>query len=238
MSATGLGTTSDTPRDVYLAACADICSHFAERGFRFAKSGPHANKKIGEFRLQIGFQSSARNIAGVGIRMWISGKVFSTKLKEWRAKYSELEPLDYVAGCQLQNLTSSQIETDWDLADSITRPSTIQRAVSTIKMVALPYFEQFEDLESMIRKLQDFDVPAMPINRVIEFLMCFADPNAARNAGANFLVRHPEFVADYKRDFCRYAERGLQYRTPSSYSLQLAFSSHLFQLGDLTEASA
>ena len=225
----------EAPRDVFIAACAAISHPFTDRGFRFAKSGPHTVKNAGEFRYRIGFASTSKNMAGVSVRMWISGRVLSPKLKAWRKTYSELQPLDYVAGCQLQNLTEESVCNVWDFANQVNRQSMTTAAVQAVDSVVLPYFSQFDDLDSIIQTLQQRDICAMPINRVIEFLICFAGADAARNAGARFLIRNPQFVRNYQRDFTRYAERGIHHKAPSSHAGHLAFASHLFELGNLCE---
>lgn len=74
----------------------------------------------------------------------------------------------------------------------------------------------------------------MGIDRVVEFLICFASPVAARTAAANFLERRPDLVSEYIREYGRYGESGLQHRHASGYAAQLARASHLFGFGDLT----
>jgi hypothetical protein len=74
----------------------------------------------------------------------------------------------------------------------------------------------------------------MSIDGVVEFLMCFADQPTARLAGANFFKRRPDLVRSYRREFQKYAERGLDWALPSGYAKELAFASHVFRFGDLT----
>lgn len=235
---TGAAPTPESPREVHAAACAKIASHLSGRGYRFAKSGPHATRKHGDFTYQIGFQSSHKNVTGVSVKLWIHGTVFSKRLETWRSSHPHLRVIDYVAGGQIGNLTDDTIWHDWNLADPNTRQATIDAAISAIESVAMPYFAQFDDIKVFLPKLQHSDVPSMPIDRVIEFLMCFADHQAARTAGANFLKRHPNLVNSYIRDLQRYADRGLDWSQPSGYARQLAFASHLFDFGDLTQHGA
>lgn len=234
----GVDSAPESPREIYAAACAEIATHFSGRGYRFAKSGPHATRKSGDFTYQIGFQSSHKNVAGVTVKLWVHGTVFSKRLETWRSSHPQLRVIDYVAGGQIGNLTDDTIWHDWNLADPNTRQSTIDAVILTIESVAMPYFAQFDDLKVLIPKLQHSDVPSMPIDCAIEFLMCFADHHAAKTAGANFLKRHPNLVHSYTRDLQRYADRGLDWSPPSGYARQLAFASHLFDFGDLTQNSA
>ncbi len=226
---------SESPRLIYIDACSKIAAHFADRGFRFAKSGPHISRKCGEFTFRISFQSSRDNLAGSTVKLWIHGTVFSKKLQRWRMSYPGLQAMDYVAGGQIGNLSEEATWYDWDLAQAKRRQSTITEAIPKLERIALPYFAQFEALDSFTVKLQQMDIPSMSIDRVAEFLMCFADRAAARNAAVNFLVRNPQLVSNYKRDFGRYAERGLQYKGPSGSAGKLAYLSHLFGFGDITE---
>ena len=75
--------------------------------------------------------------------------------------------------------------------------------------------------------------PAL-VDRAVEFLMCFADQSTARSAAVSFLKRRPDLVRGYRRDFERYAERGLDSEHPSGYAKQLAFASHAYKPDDLT----
>lgn len=234
----GVDSTPESPREVYAAACAEIAAHLSRSGYRFAKSGPHATRRDGDFTYQIRFQSSHDNVAGVTVKLWIHGVVLSKRLENWRSSHPQLRAIDYVAGGQIGNLSDETMWHDWNLADPSTRQSTIDSAVSVIECVALPYFAQFDDLEALLAKLQHSDVPSMPIDRVLEFLMCFADREAAKTAGANFLKRHPNLVNSYSRELQGYADRGLDWSLPSGHARQLAFASHLFDFGDLTQDGA
>jgi len=224
----------ETPRDIFASACAQISSRLADSGFRFAKSGPHAARKSGDFTFRVAFQSSHRNVAGAIVKLWINGTVFSKKIEGWRNAYPLLHGADYVAGGPVGNLTANPIFHDWNLADPATRTSVIETATETVLSVAVPYFSQFEDLDGLVAKAQANDIPSMPIDKAVEFLQCFSNSVAAKNAATNFLGRHPNLVSNYVRDFGRYAEYGLEYRRASGYAAQLALASHLFGFGDLT----
>jgi hypothetical protein len=225
----------ESPRDVYLAACASIGSHLEESfGFIFSKTGPHARRRSGDFTFQIRFQSDRDNIAGERVGLWVHGNVSSSKIKKWRESQPLLHASDHVAGGQLGNLQSNHCWLDWDLADATKRDEVVRDAICAIEDLALPYFARFEDLPSLFKLLVNEDLPAMDIEDVIQFLICFADPSTARSATANFLKRRPDLISEYRRDFERYVERGLGSRHPSGYADQLAFASRAFSFGDLT----
>jgi hypothetical protein len=232
-------TGLETPRDVYLAACASIGAHLEESlGFKFAKSGPHSRKRSSEFTFQIGFQSSRHNIAGEHVNLCIHGNVWSARIKKWREEQVFLHSSDYVAGGQIGNLQADHCWLDWELGDPHKRDETIRDAIKAIEELAFPYFAKFEELPSLFRFLVERDLPAMTIDRVVEFLMCFADQPTARLAATNFLKRRPDLVRAYQVEYERYAELGFDSIHPSGYAKQLAFASHAFKFGDVTELSA
>jgi hypothetical protein len=217
----GTAAGQESPRDVYRAACAFIGAYLDESfGFKYSKSGPHARRKSGDFTFQISFQSDRNNVPGERVGLWIHANV--------------LRRSDYVAGGQLGNLQKNHCWLDWDLADAIKRDEVIRDAIRAIEELALPYFAKFEDLPSLFKLLVNEDFPAMDIDRVVEFLMAFADQSTARLAAASFLKRRPDLVGAYRRDFERYAESGLDSQYPSGYAQKLAFASHAFEFGDLT----
>lgn len=224
----------ESPREIFLAACTEIAARFSDRGFRFAKSGPHARKKAGDFTYQISFQSSHSNVAGASVKLSIHGTVFSKRLEAWRASHPQLRASDYVAGGQIGNLSDKAEWCDWDLADRNVRQSTIDSAVAAIESIAIAYFAQFDELDVLMPKLQQSDIPSMTIDNVIEFLLCFADHERAKTAAVHFLHRRPDLAGSYMQEFQWYSERGLDSSRPSGYAKTLAFFSHLFQFGDLT----
>jgi hypothetical protein len=233
----GTSPGQESPRDVYLAACASIGAYLDESfGFRYSKSGPHARRRSGDFTFEVSFQSDRNNVSGERVGLWIHGTVSSSRLQKWRASHPPLHPFDYVAGGQLGNLQANHCWLDWDLADAAKRDEVIRDAIRAIEELAFPYFARFEDLPSLFELLVHEDLPAMTINRVVEFLACFADRSTARSAAASFLERRPDLVGAYRRDFEHYAERGLASQHPSGYAQQLAFASHAFEFGDLTAA--
>ncbi len=231
----GTQTGCEPPRDVYLAACSSIGAHLEESfGFRFAKSGPHARKPSGDFTFQISFQSSHHNVAGEHVNLSIHANVWSARIKKWHREQPFPSSFNYVAGGQIGNLQEDHRWLDWELADPHTRDETIRDALRAIEELAFPYFAKFENLPALFELLIAKDLPAMTIDRVVEFLMCFADQPTARLAAANFLRRKLDLVRPYQRDYARYAESGLDAGHPSGYAKQLAYASHAFAFGDLT----
>jgi|GEM_PF-1941837 len=235
----GTQTGLETPRDVYLAACTSIGAHLEESfGFKFAKSGPHSRKRSGDFTFQISFQSSHHNIAGEHVNLCVHGAVLSARIKKWREEQPFLRSSDYVAGGQIGNLQADHCWLDWELSDSHKRDETIRDAIEVIEELAFPYFAKFEELPSLFQFLVEGDLPGMPIDRVVEFLICFADQPTARQAATNFLKRRPDLLQTYRVEYERYAKLGLDSIHPTGYAEQLAFEAHAFKFGDVAESSA
>jgi hypothetical protein len=231
----GTSSGQESPRDVYLAACASIGSYLEESfGFKYSKSGPYARRRSGDFTFHIRFQSDRNNVSGERVGLWIHAYVRSSRIKKWRDSQPLLHSLDHVAGGQIGNLQANHCWLDWELAEPINRDEAIRDAIKAIEELAFPYFAKFEELPPLFELLVKDDLPEMDIDRVVEFLMCFADQPTARLAAANFLKRRPDLLRAYRRDFERYTERGLDSDHPSGYAKKLAFASHVFRFGDLT----
>ena len=234
----GTPAGTESPRDVFLSACASIAAAFEPSGYKYAKSGPHFRKRSGGFTFQVSFQSSHNNVAGEHVCMWIHGTVFARRIKKWREQQANVHPSDYVAGGQIGNLQADCAWLEWELADPRNRDSAIADAISTIEQLAFPYFAMFEDLPCLTSRLLAGELPSMPIDRVIEFLLCFNSPQTARTSAAHFLQQRPDLVQSYRRELQNYADRGLDSIHPSGYAKQLAFASHAFEFGDLTAEDA
>jgi hypothetical protein len=170
--------------------------------------------------------------------MWIHAHVFSHRLKQWRKQQPYLDASHDVAGGQIGNLQTDHAWLEWELADPNNRDSVLDDAVSTIENLAFPYFAHFDDLASLTSRLLVEDLPSMPIDCVIEFLMCFSDHQTARRSAANFLQRRPDLLQSYHREFQKYVTCGIVAARPSGYAQELAFASHAFEFGDLTEKEA
>ncbi len=226
----------ETPRDVFLAACASIGAHLEESfGFKYAKSGPHSGRKAGDFTFQISFDSSHNNIAGEHVNLSICGTVLSARIKKWREAHSFLRAWEVIAGGQIGNLQVKPCWLDWELADPHNRDETIRDAIKAIDELALPWFARFEELPSLFEYLLDRELPGMAIERAVEFLMCFADQTKARLAAANYLKRRPDLAEDYQREFKHYAKGGLKWDHPSGYPKLFGFMSHAFKFGNLID---
>ena len=55
--------SAEAPRDVFLSVCAAIAKNFEPIGYKYAKSGPHMSKRVGDFKAEVSFWSSNYNPA-------------------------------------------------------------------------------------------------------------------------------------------------------------------------------
>jgi hypothetical protein len=113
----GHDASSETPRDVYVSACAAIAAAFEPDGFKFVKSRQRIVKTAGEFRYSILFQSSRHNVANQHIAMWIHAGVASSHLERWMTNSRwPFRPFDGIAGAQIGNLRKPTSWWEWELA--------------------------------------------------------------------------------------------------------------------------
>ncbi|MER8404833.1 hypothetical protein [Mesorhizobium sp. M0959] len=54
----------ELPKQVFIDGCEQISMEFEPIGFRFAKSGPHASRRAGDWAFKISFQSNYLNVGG------------------------------------------------------------------------------------------------------------------------------------------------------------------------------
>jgi len=221
----------EKPRELYLAACTEIAESLLPFGFKFARSGPHVQRKDAEFTYRVSFQSSHKNIPGSYVALWFHANVMSKRLAEWRA--SQMRALgsgDGLAGGQIGNLVRPHGWRDWNLAGS-TRPAVIADATSTLHSIALPYFDRFADISSLCVLLQREELPAMQIAHAIEFLLCFADRSAANDALSSFFRSHSDMLVSYRTHLQEFKQRSLPQRVlGSGYARELAFATVAYNL--------
>jgi len=159
----------DSPRDLFLAACTEIAESLWPLGFKFARSGPHAQRKDGDFTYRVSFQSSHKNVPDQDVALWIHATVWSKRLAEWRASQpSALGVGGGVAGGQIGNLVRPHGWRDWNLAGP-TRAAVIADATSPVHSIALPYLERFADIPSLCTLLQREALPAMDTDARLSF---------------------------------------------------------------------
>lgn len=190
----------EKPRDVFLAACAELASRFEPRGFRYAKSGPHISRRQGEFTEEVAFASSHYNVAGQHVDLTLYAGIRSKELRRWRVEHrpNDDDPSDHVAGGMLQNLGTEMPIASWELADPSSRPEVLDEIGTAIEEVALPYFALFEDGEALVRRLQLVPIPSFYALSAIEWLLARNESDAAL-AHARLLLNDDRLRRQYER---------------------------------------
>jgi hypothetical protein len=218
--------TVQTTREIYLDACAQIGAALAMRGFKYAKSGPHAKRSHGDFSFGIYFQSSVHNSAGSKVALWIHANVRSKRLSLWRAtKPHFLRSGDWVAGGQLGNLRTPTRWLDINLADADFRSAAISVAIEAIQELGLPLFAAFEDVPALCQRVLTDDVPGIEPPVAVELLLCFSTLAAASDFLGRFFAAHSELLPNYQAELQRFSSAELP-RMPdrTEYATQLAFA--------------
>jgi hypothetical protein len=220
-----------TTREIYLDACAEIGCALAYRGFKYAKSGPHAKRSQADFTFAIHFQSSVCNSAGSNIALWIHANVRSKRLCSWRAAQPHaLRRDDWVAGGQIGNLRTPHQWLDINLADTASRPATVASAISAIVEFGLPLFSAFEDVPGLCERIITTDVPGMDIPLALEFLLCFGTTSATDATLHRFFTARPDLLSQYHTELDRFRSTGLPKIVPNGYAPQLAFATVAYGL--------
>lgn len=195
---------AEKPRDVYLDACEAIAERLADRGFRFARSGPHTTLRAPPYAFVIGFGSSHYNVAGESVTLRVAATVESRELAAWRRRADADRDDPYVAGGSLEAITQN-FDLEWDVADPGLRPDAIDAAVATIEAIGLPYFEMFKAEEALVDRLRRETIPMFDGFRAIEWLLWKGFPEEALLQGQRLLPdtgrrrRYERMLERYRR---------------------------------------
>jgi hypothetical protein len=221
---------SQKPRDLFVAACAEISAPLTEIGFTFLKSGPAAKRKQPEFTHEILFQSSHNNVAGEYVAVWIHANVQSKRMKKWRADnpYGGSVVHASIGGGQIGNLRVPTAWLEWNLA--VGREKQIVSAVHTIKELALPFFSLFDDTDKLTSRLTNSDVPGIGVVSAVEFLLCFASRHEAQDALSSFFKRRPDLHSEYLQFVEKYSLTGVPVFSQMGYAKDLAKATVVFGL--------
>jgi hypothetical protein len=150
----------ESPRQVFLNGCREISSAVEPMGFRFAQSGPHATRRVGDWTFQIRFQSDYLNIAGEYVAVIVHASVCNKSLKAWdeRSAWPE-NARDWVAGGQLGNLRTPCQWLTWNIANLLTRQAELEDITANIKTIVLPLFERFDTPRELAEQVACSEVP-------------------------------------------------------------------------------
>lgn len=217
--------------EVYSASCARIATAFADRGFRYAKSGPHLTRKENGFTYTISFQTSYHNIPGQHVALSVAANVRSKKIKEWRVKQPRSRRKDdWVAGGLIHLLGTDLTYVSWDLAGRESREATLTDVISFIESVALPYFESFKVPGSLVAHFEHHDFPAMDIGDQVEFALCFAGRDKAETILNRFITERADLAEDIQKAEERIRTEGHISHFLTRYDELVAFLRSAYQL--------
>lgn len=73
----------ELPKQVFIDGCEQISMEFEPIAFRFAKTGPHASRRAGDWAFKISFQSNYLNVGGEYVELVVHASVYSKAIKEW-----------------------------------------------------------------------------------------------------------------------------------------------------------
>ncbi len=206
-------TGLEKPRDVILAAIAQIAAQLETDGFVFYKSGPRLKRVRGDLTHEIMFQSDRNNIAGQRAAVWIHGVVTSRKLADWRRKNAhpwlrrEGAQAGWIIGGQIGNLGPAPSWMEWDFADPVTRPVEIDDAVTAIRRIMLPFFELFDDPAAAVDILIHHQV--CPQKSLLEYAIAVLGKQAAETALLSMLAAQPAFRARFDAGRAKFVRAGL-----------------------------
>lgn len=232
------------PRDVIVAACAQIGERLSDAGFSFGKSGPALKKVDGDLTYRIHFASDKWNAAEERACVRASCFVHSKTLAKWRAgqthpvlQQSDLQrsgpDAGRVAGICLGDLKPERGRLEWDFADSRFRRVRINEAAEIIRQCALPYFARFSDLEaslpSLVRQHEFF-----PMTGLLEYAFLNLGRDAAEKTGRAFLVAQPSLRPAFKQRLASLAgaTAPLPWRGMVDHMADVAFATGIDLLGD------
>lgn len=220
----------ETPRQVFLATCAEIAKDFEAEGFRYAKSGPHIILVAGDFTFRVSFQSSYRNVSGQHVRLWVHATVSAKCMKEFRRSHlPENLVNDGIAGGMVHRLLPDNVTmVEWDLANPETRAEVIAEVISLIRKHVLPYFALFSKPAELVMQLTKETLPAFDIRHSVEFALCFGDKTSAQKILARFLRDRPDLlpqIESVRHEGLKHPEHG-----PSNFAETVVYLQREFGL--------
>ncbi len=218
-------------RDIYRSCCGQIAEALGKDGFHYQKSKAILQRESvkGDLVFQIAFQSSHLNNSGKLIALWIHCHVFSPTLKTWRTNHACLrKDSDFVAGGQIGNLLELPSWMEWNFADSSTRSDLIINVISTIREIALPFFDQFEKIEALLTGLTKGVPPGFHPADILDILMCYRTQSEVAIAAQKMLEELPGALGRYRTALAQFREEGLPAFTLTNHGEVLAAATLLF----------
>jgi hypothetical protein len=213
----------ESPREVFLGACARIAESLSGLGFSFARSGPHATRRAQGLRFRIRFQSDRYNEAGRHVGLIVHAAVESDALARWLPGSPwpyEADP--FLGGGQLGNLRMPRTWWQWELADPRGRPNQIDDATARIGSVLLPFFDRYSDLPSLARTLAGAEIAGIEDETAVRLCYWQLGRDAAEACLALWMDRYSGTLGEFRCERDRVASGGRPVPFVGNAALRLA----------------
>ena len=141
-------TRASSVREVYLGVVDRLAEPLVRTGYRYARSGPHATRRLTHITSKVYFSSSHLNVAGELVVLHISLQVLDAQLGAWRRDQpTPRRTDDVVATWHLGHLLDPPRWLEWNLASARDRSATIADIETTLHDAGLEFIDVLvEDL--------------------------------------------------------------------------------------------
>jgi hypothetical protein len=193
---------SEKPNDVVFDGISVIAERLADTGFRLFKKGPSLERTADDLTFRIIFQASKWNRAGYKAAMRMYVEVSSNKLAIWRStqvsdSFFHREPaVSRILRALIGNLRSPMQPTlEWDFLDKVAREMVADDAPATVRELALPFFDAFQDPQTAVDRL--LQIPIFYPPWVVEYATAMLGREAGQRARGIALTLFPTVRAGY-----------------------------------------
>lgn len=171
----------EKPRNIFVYVCERIAESLREHGFKYIKSNNAIIKRDSQFTYKISFQPS---IKYGSTSFLVNISVESDCLAQWRRNEYQGEAIDgMVVATSLARLT--KMKNEWpryEIATFTERERVILEITNIINDYAIPFFEQFNDINLLVKKVEKFGfLPHLKNQNIIfrrntisDFIRCFS----------------------------------------------------------------
>lgn len=214
---------AESPRDVFLGACARISAFLHGLGFNFAKSGPHATRQSQGIRYRVDFQSDRYNEADRHVGLTVHAAVESDALARWLPESGWPYDADpFLGGGQLGNLRTPRTWWQWDLVDPRERQDRVEEIISRIRSVLLPFFGRYSDLPSLAHTLAGEEIAGIEDETAVRLCYWQLGPDAAEACLAVWMNKYREGLDEFRRERDRVLSGGRPVPYVGNAALRLA----------------
>ena len=186
----------EEPREVFLHACRSIAGAFEDRGFRFAKSGPHMSRRAPSFRFVVTFGWRYDDLE-------VALLVHSRVLGAWRRDNRTGTSHDVLAAGNLGNLRDEPEWLQWAFDRPGDRVSLTAEIVAALEENGLPFFAQFEDEKALVERLEEGSLRGCSSWSAIEWLLATGRRESALRHGRAVLAADARIRRAHGRELKR-----------------------------------